>query len=97
MELHDRETSLHCLAILQIVVLQHALVFVTVIQVDSDIEPHIDGLVRLTGSHEDLERGPQIPTGPQTVRIHSRKSRQGRVSSLRGSQTRYIPTPVCAT
>jgi uncharacterized protein YndB with AHSA1/START domain len=28
-----------------------------------DIEPHIDGLVRLTVSHEDLERDPQMLAG----------------------------------
>lgn len=32
-------------------------------RVSIDIEPHIDGLVRLTVSHEDLERDPQMLAG----------------------------------
>ena len=32
-------------------------------RVSFDIEPHIDGLVRLTVTHEDLERDPQMLAG----------------------------------
>jgi uncharacterized protein YndB with AHSA1/START domain len=32
-------------------------------RVTFDIEPHDDGLIRLTGAHEDLERDPKMLEG----------------------------------